>query len=131
MSAGSIAARGRVAAERIMVDTCRIYTMGIGGTFNPTTGEITDATTNVYTGKCRVKQVPGYKTGGELVGESVVPRTAPIITIPHEVNDVRAGMRVEVITSADESLIGRPLLIESVHAGTHATARRLVCQGLN
>lgn len=131
MSAGSIANRGRAAAERLMTDTCRIYSMGSGGTFDPVTGQITDATSTVYSGKCRVKQVPGFKTGGELVGESVVPRTAPIVTIPHSVTDVRAGMRVEILTSADPALIGRPLLIEAVHAGTHATARRLICEGLN
>jgi hypothetical protein len=130
MTANAVASRGRVAAERIMTDTCRIYVRGTP-TFDENTGQVTDDDDNVYEGKCRVKQVPGYKTGGELVGETVVPRTAPIIVIPHAVNGVRAGMRVEITASQDESLLGRPLLIQAVHAGTHATARRLICEGLN
>lgn len=131
MSAGSVAGRGRAAAERIMTDTCRIYRVGTGDTFNPTTGAITAGQTELYNGKCRVRQVPGYKTGGEEVGESIVPRTAPIVSIPHGENTILAGDRVEILTSADESLIGRPLLIQAVHAGTYATARRLICEGLN
>lgn len=130
MSAATAAIRGRIAAERMMTDTCRVYREGTG-TFDSTTGAITDAETTIYTGKCRVKQVPGFKTGGELVGETVVPRTAPIVSIPFSVFDVRAGDRVVLLNGTDASLLNRPLLIEAVHAGTHATARRLVCEGLD
>lgn len=131
MSAGSTAARGRAAAERIMTDTCRVYRVGTGDTFDETTGQITVGETTLYNGKCRIRQVPGYKTGGEEVGESIVPRTAPIISIPHGENEILAGDRVAILTSDDESLVGRPLLVQAVHAGTHATARRLICEGLN
>lgn len=129
MTAASAATKGRRAAERLMTDTCRVYREGVG-IFNPNTGALTDVETNIYTGRCRVKQVPGYKTGGELVGETVVPRTAPIVSIPFATTDVRAGDRIVIITSADASLVGRPLLIQAVHAGTHATARRLICEAL-
>lgn len=133
MSAGSIARRGRRAAQGLMTDACRVYVRAEGGgTFDPATGTITDADTDIYVGKCRVKQVPGYKTGGELVGESVVPRTAPVIVVPFDgTEDIRPSMRVVVTASADAALVDRPLLIEAVLSGTHATARRLVCEGLS
>jgi hypothetical protein len=114
-----------------MTDTCRVYRTGGIGVFDPDTGTVTGAETELYNGRCRVKQVPGYKTGGEEVGESIVPRTAPIISVPHGENAILAGDRVEILTSDDESLIGRPLIVQAVHAGTHATARRLICEGLN
>lgn len=130
MSAGSVAARGRLAAERMMTDTCRIYSEG-EPTLDENTGVLTPAETDIYTGKCRVKPVPSNRTGGELVGENVVARQAPVVSIPFAEVNVDTGHRIQFLTSADPALLQRRYLIQAVMVGTHATARRLICEALS
>jgi hypothetical protein len=130
MSAATVAAKGRAANERIMTDTCRIYRLG-EATLNATTGALTEAETEIYNGKCRVRPVPSHRTGGELVGESVVARQAPIVAIPFSQTNVEPGDRIQVTASSDAALLTKRYLVQAVHIGTHATARRLICEALS
>lgn len=113
-----------------MTDTCRIYRPQ-EALLNPNTGELVDNETEIYNGKCRVKPVPSMRTGGELVGEAVVARQAPIISIPFSVTTVDTGDRIQVTASADGSVLAKTYLIQAVIVGTHATARRLICEALS
>lgn len=130
MSSASIAIKGRLAAERLMQDTCRIYRLG-EPTLNETTGTLAQTETDLYTGKCRIKPVPSMRTGGELVGESVVARQAPVISIPYSVTTVETGDRIQVTASTDGAALGKRYLIQAVLIGTHATARRFICEALS
>jgi hypothetical protein len=61
----------------------------------------------------------------------VVPRQAPIIAIPFSETDVDAGDRVQITASSDAQLLAKRYLILGVQVGTHATARRLICEALS
>jgi hypothetical protein len=130
MSAGSISARGRAAAERIMTDTCTIVRLATTGTLNPNTGQMVKTSTTVYTGKCRVKAEAGTSVGDVGAGETAVSRVTPIVSIPISSTDIRAGDRVTVATSSDDRLDGQVLMVRAVNVGTFTTARRLICEVL-
>lgn len=132
MSAFTAAVKGRRAAEALMTDACTITRQSLADpVLNTTTGELVDEPSVLYTGKCRVKPVPSNRTGGELVGETVVARQAAIISIPYAEGDMNEGDRIEVTDSPDTQLAGQHFLIKSIQVGTHATARRFICDTLS
>ena len=55
MNPAAVLARGRAAAEALMVDTCAIRRR-TGETLDDTTGEVTATYDDVYSGRCRVQQ---------------------------------------------------------------------------
>lgn len=115
-----------------MTDTCIVTRQSLlDPVLDTTTGELTDRPTLVYTGKCRVKPVPSNRTGGELVGETVVARQAAIVSIPYVQADLNEGDRIEITESPDGQLAGQHFLIKSIQVGTHATARRFICDALS
>jgi len=131
VSANAAAARGRWAAQTLMVDACRIYRV-TAGALNTATGGLGDTELDLYSGPCRVKPVPSMRVGGENVGETLVARQAPIISVPMSVTNVSPGDRIEITSSSDAALTGsRRFLVRLVQAGTHITARRLVCEALS
>lgn len=130
MSAGSLAARGRAAAEEIMTDACSIARI-TGQVLNPATGQLTPTSTTVYAGKCRVKAPHSTTAVGETqIGETVVASVSPVVSIPVTVTTVTEGDRVTVTASTDAGLVGTVLLVKAVQHGTHITARRLLCEEL-
>lgn len=115
-----------------MTDTCQITRSdGTAPTLNTVTGQLNDAPLVIYDGKCRVKPVPSNRTGGELVGETVVARQASIVSIPYTESDVNEGDRIEITASPDGQLAGQSFLIKTIMVGTHATARRFICEALS
>jgi len=132
VSAFTAAIKGRRAAEALMTDTCTITRQALEDpVLDTTTGALVDQPTVIYTGMCRVKPVPSNRTGGELVGETVVARQAAIISIPYAEGDMNEGDHVEVTASPDTQLAGQHFLIKSIQVGTHATARRFICDTLS
>ena len=125
MTAATAAERGRLAAQRLMVDTCTVTRPG-AATVNETTGVVTRATTTVYTGACRVKPdaAPSETQSGER--EVVVRRF--IVSIPTSETGVEVDDVVTVTASKlDPALVGRALTVGGIVTGSHVTARRLVC----
>lgn len=122
-------ARGRVAAESLMVDTCTI-TRVTGETTNEDTGVVTPTTSTVYTGKCRVQQSQlGADSTPSDPGEAEVRLVAFEVQLPMTVTGVRVSDRVTVTASVhDEDLVDRVFTVLGVAHKTHATARRLQCQ---
>lgn len=128
MSARSTAIRGRLTAERIMSDVCRIYALGakvMGPDGKYTTPEI-----EVYTGKCRVKAETGTSVGDIGAGETAVSRVTPVVSVPVSVTGLKAGQRVVVTATTDPGLHNRTLLIRAVQTGSYITAHRLICEVL-
>lgn len=129
MSIRGAANKGRAAAERIMVDTCRIYRLG-GTALNTGTGAVTRAETTLYTGKCRVKAETGTSVGDVGAGESAVSRVTPIVSVPITVTDLKAGDRVQITATDDGHLRNKTLLVRAVQTGSFITAHRLICEVL-
>lgn len=124
MSLLRVLARGRLAAERTMTDTCVIEEPGA-----PTTG--TDATvtvnyTTVYAGKCRLQQHDGVATIAES-GEANLLMVRRILMLPVAASEgVRMGHRVTMTDCvADPDALGRTFYVRDEQAKSHATARRL------
>ena len=120
--------RGRLAAERIMADQCRIYALGakvLGPDGKYVTPEI-----DVYTGKCRTKAEAGTSVGDIGAGETAVSRVTPIVSVPVAVTGLKAGQRVVVTATSDPGLLNRTLLIRAVQTGSYISAHRLICEVL-
>lgn len=122
-------ARGRAAAESLMVDACTI-TRTTGETTNEDTGAATPTTSTVYTGKCRVQQ---SQLGADSVpadpAEVEVRLVAFEVQVPMSVTGVRIHDVVTVTASAlDPDLVGRRFSILGLAHKTHMTARRMQVQ---
>lgn len=125
MSRASVLARGRVAAEAGMVDTCTITEDTVTGT-NPDNGEQTATTATIYSGPCRVQQrVPGGARAAD-VGEAYQLMLRLEVQLPMSTTNLRAGQKVTITASVnDPDLTGRVLRIRELAHKTEATARRL------
>jgi hypothetical protein len=122
MSLGGIVARGRAAAERLMVDTCTIKRpTGMSGT-DPVTETYAAAH---YTGACRVvtREVDAITPdAGER--EATVLRLR--VDLPATTSDVRVGDVVTVTASTyDAQLVGRSFRVVAPFHGSQKTARRV------
>ena len=125
MSVASVLARGRVAAERLMTDTCTITRPGVR-TWDAASGTYTQTSATVYTGKCRVRVLtPGDETA--QAGEEQVSLWRYVVSVPLTV-DPRLNDEVALDTSADATLVGRVLRVRQVTRGSQITARRMVCE---
>jgi Family of unknown function (DUF6093) len=131
MSAASASGRGRVAAERIMVDSCVVTRQSATATVDPETGQMIRTTRTLYTGKCRVKPEAGTSVGDVAAGQTALPKVTPVVSVPVSVTGVEAGDRVKITSpSHDSGLDGATLLVRAVGVGTYITARRLICEVL-
>lgn len=125
MSVASALARGRRAAERLMVDECTIRRR-TGSTTDPDTGQITPTYTTLYTGRCRVQQQA-------VQAREETPGPAELLMVRRELHlpvatstGVRAGDQVSITACVhDPDLVGRDLVVRDEMAKSMATARRL------
>lgn len=128
MPIATLLARGRDAAERLMVDTCTITRPGPVVT-NHLTGVVTPAApVTVYTGPCKVQTAGRSATGRRLdAGEVsvVVLRLELHLPVATSVG-VQRGDVVAITTAVnDPDLTSRSFLVHDLSHKTHATARRL------
>lgn len=130
MTAASVTARGRAAAEALMVDACVIRRQ-VGTTTDPDTGAVTPSYEDVYSGKCRVQSrnlsARSPNSGQQRVDLYAVELQLPITVTGVAVNDV-----AEITVSLDPELPtpradGTPRLfrVNNLFHKTHATSRRL------
>jgi hypothetical protein len=124
VSLDSALARGRAAAERMMVDSC---------TIRRRTGESTAPDGNVtptylspdpYTGRCRVQQRTAAATPADA-GEAYALMLSLEVQVPMSVVGVQADDEVTITASVDPDLVGRTFLVRALAHATHKTARRL------
>lgn len=124
MSIASALARGRQAAETLMVDACVIdrptgEATGPGGVISTTYGPV------LYSGKCRM-QVGNQESHGTDVGEAYRIVSRPQLQLPMTVTGLREGDRVRMTAAAlDQDLVGKVYVIRDVMSKTHLTARRV------
>lgn len=122
-------ARGRAAAESLMVDTCTI-TRTTGETTNEDTGVVTPTTATVYTGRCRIQQSQlGADSTPSDPGEAYVRLVAFELQVPMSVVGLRVQDVITITASAlDPDLVGRAFNVLGLAHKTHATARRVQVQ---
>lgn len=126
MSAASVLARGRTAAEALMVDTCTIRRVA-SSTTDPATGHITPTYSTIYNGQCRVQQQAASASGQEA-GEAYALMLPFVLQIPMSVTGVQTEDQVTITASVhDPDLVDRVLLVKDLAHKTHATARRIGC----
>jgi len=123
VSVATALARGRAAAERLMVDQCVIRrrtgeTTGPGGVVTPTYEQL-------YAGRCRVQQPP-VQAQEQQPGEARVLVLRLEVHVPMSVVGLGVGDEVTVTRSAhDPDLPGRTFIVRDLAHKTQATARRL------
>jgi hypothetical protein len=130
VNAAPALARGRAAAESLMVDTCTIRHR-TGETTDTTTGVVTPTTTTVYTGRCKVQQSTlGAASEPRDPGEASVRLVAYAVHLPVATSTgIRDGDEITITAAGhDPDLVGKVFTVLGTMAKTYATARRLQVQ---
>lgn len=124
MSAAEAVLAGRAAAEALMVDSCTITRPGEVVT-DPDTGDVTNSTTIVYAGRCKV-QSKNSATSSPEAGGAVFTVVSRQVHIPANAADVLDGDVVTVTASALNSFtVGKQYRVEGYTPDTFETAARL------
>lgn len=126
MSAISTVLRGRVAAERLMIDTVKVERYG-ADTEGPG-GVLTPAITLVYQGKCRLMVRTRERLGGswQNVGEAQVIVSRLELQLPIAAPECIEGDRVTMLTSVlDQQFVGKTYAVRDVMVKSYLTARRV------
>lgn len=119
-----LVARGRAAAQRLMVDTC-VIDRKTGQVFDEQTGTYTDTWSTVYSGSCRV-QDSGLSGHQVEAGERAVELQTRTLQVPMTVLGLQVDDRVTITASAlDPDLVDRVFRVSDLMHKSHATARRL------
>lgn len=126
MSAKSAVRSGRIAAQRLMIDTC-VIRRRTGEDTNPDTGAVTAVWDQVYAGPCKVgagarAAVPETPEAGEHA--FVVQRW--LLHLPITVTEPTQGDLVTITAAGlDPALVGRTYRLAAEFAKSFPTARRI------
>lgn len=127
MTASTVLARGRAAAQRNMQDAC-VIKRRTGEVTDPASGVITPTHSTLYTGICRVQQRSVSASQADA-GEAYALMLRLEIQLPMSVTGLRAEDEVTITASEhDVDLVNRVFLIRELAHGTHKTARRIGVQ---
>lgn len=124
MTAVDATLRGRLAAEALMVDSCRITSGGEPVT-DPDTGNVTTERVTVYEGRCKVQSKDSAVSNPEAGGASftVVSRQ---VHIPVNAAEILNGYEVEITASLLNSFtVGKVYRVEGFTPDSFDTAYRL------
>lgn len=128
MSRESVLARGRVAAGKGMVDTC-VITRVTGTTTNPVTGAVSDVTTEIYEGPCKVQEVGSFSRDADPSPDQNQQARHRSLHLPVETSlGVRVGDRVEItlcVHDPDLEGLAQVVPVRDESGKSFATARRL------
>jgi hypothetical protein len=126
MSVDGVLRAGRAAAEQLLRDTCTVTRSSGQPVLDEETGEVTQATTTVYTGACRIK--PRSAREAEW-GEREVALHQYVAVLPWDASpEIQHGDTLTVAASDDGWLEGRPLEVIAIGLAGTATARRLLVE---
>lgn len=124
MTAIDAVLRGREAAEALMLDQCTITRPGEVVT-DPNTGDVTNTSTEVYAGKCKV-QSKDSATANPEAGEHQFTVVSRQVHIPANAADVRDGDVVTLTASALNAFtVGKQYRVAGFTPDTFDTAFRL------
>ncbi|MGW5556856.1 DUF6093 family protein [Micromonospora sp. NPDC003944] len=119
----AVLARGRAAAERLMVDECVIRR--VTGEASDDDGNVVNSYESLYSGKCRIQQHVGQAAQAD-VGEDFQLMLRLEVQLPMSVAGLEVGDEVTVTASVhDPDLPGRVFLVRDLAHKSHATARRV------
>lgn len=118
--------QGRRAAERRMVDTCRIDRK-TGTTRDDESGTIIPTFTKVYEGKCRMQQAVSGQANEQDQGQDRLLLLRTELQLPIPVINLKVGDTVVMLSSLDPDLVARVFTIRDLAHKTEATARRVQC----
>jgi hypothetical protein len=128
VSRETVLARGRVAAERGMLDQCTIQRVA-GSTTNPTNGVVSDTKTTIYTGKCRVQSWSplGGAASPRTVGGQYLRLLRLELQLPVAGTDGLQDGDVVTMTFAahDPDLLGRTFTVRDLQFKSDDTSRRI------
>jgi hypothetical protein len=126
MSRASVLARGRIAAQAGMTDTCTIRRR-TGSTVNPATAEVEWTEDTIYSGACKLQESSGLPRDANPTPIAPVLMVYRQLHLPVTASDgVREGDRATIDTCAnDPDMVGAVLLIRSERGKSWGTARRL------
>lgn len=131
MSAASVTARGRRAAESLMRDTCRIERQ-TGTALDPVTLEEVPTWAPVLTDQpCRVQRFRGQGQSDLTGGGYDFGAAAIMVQLPISARGVRRDDQVTITAVgeiSDPDLIGVVASVREDLSKTHATKRTLMCQ---
>jgi hypothetical protein len=114
----------RAQAESLMIDTCTIHRPGSAVT-DPESGAVTNTTTQVYSGKCKVQSKDSATSTPES-GEAVYVVVSRQIHIPAGVADVRNNDVITVTASVLNPFgVGRRYRVEGFTPDSFDTAARI------
>lgn len=123
MSLDDFLARGRAAAESLMVDACTIRRQTDEDTDE--FGNIIPSWVYLYSGKCRVQQ-PVAQAAEEMAGQARLLMVRLEVQLPMSVAGLEPEDEVFITASVnDPDLPGRVFTIRDLAHGTHKTARRI------
>lgn len=128
MSAATALARGRQAAEALMVDTCLIRRIASEIT-DPASGTITPTYVTIYTGKCRIQQKEAQGREETNVGQAYLIMLVLELQLPMSVTGLQVDDQVTITASVhDPDLVDRVFTVRDLMHKTHSTARRVSIQ---
>ena len=114
----------RSQAESLMVDTCTITRPGVPVT-DPDTGDVTNPTTTVYAGKCKVQSKDSSVASPEA-GEATFTVVSRQVHIPANAADVQDGDTVTITASLlNLFTVGKQYRVEGFEPDSTDTAFRL------
>jgi hypothetical protein len=128
VSAISTTLRGRLAAEKLMIDSVTIRHQ-TGEATDPDTGVITPTLSTVYSGAAKVGQSAVPSGSPRDLGQASVTLIHLTVHVPMSVTGVKVDDLVTVDASTlDPALVGRVFRVTSIGHKTYQTARRFDVQ---
>lgn len=126
MSRASVLARGRAAAEAGMVDACTIVRVA-GTTTDRDTGVVTETTTSVYSGACRLQEQMAFARETQPTPDNPTLMRYRVLQLPVATSTgVRKNDQVTITACPnDPDMVGKVLVVRDLSGKTEATSRRL------
>lgn len=130
MSAATALARGRLAAQALMVDACTIQHR-TGQTTDPLSGVVTPTYALKYSGKAKVQTAGAGSMGRRYnVGEvaEVMVRLELHLPIVGSESVARGDLITITVCLHDAALVGRVMRVHDLSHKSFATARRFLLE---
>lgn len=110
----------------MMADTGTVRRPG-AQVFNASTGSSSATMTQVYAGRCWIRQASAVERE-VLFGETQVTTTRFMACFPHSVTGVRVGDVVTVSASDDADVVGRSFRVLAIPASTYPLYKGFPCE---
>ena len=130
MTAATALARGRTAAETLMVDRCTVRRPDRAEPVrDPVTGDETFPTPTVFESACKVQRYDGQTSTESGVAGRVVTVDRLAVHLPVGSPSVQLDDEITIDASVHEpDLVGRVFRVAMAHTKSWATARRMVVE---